>query len=67
MQKSTATRNGLAFSHNLSYLDNLACALREWVLYEGQQFNMFDTSVEKQLEQAYRTMRAGIASLKGGA
>ncbi|MCA9316793.1 MAG: hypothetical protein H6806_02535 [Planctomycetes bacterium] len=67
VQKSTATRNGLAFSHNLSYLDNLACALREWVLYEGQQFNMFDTSVEKQLEQAYRTMRAGIASLKGGA
>ncbi len=59
--------HALASLDNMTALRKLAIALREWADFEGERFDMFDPSISKQLEEAYKAMKTGIPELKDGA
>jgi hypothetical protein len=59
--------HALASLDNMTAMRKLAIALREWVDFEGERFDMFDSSISKQLEEAYKAMKTEISELKDGA
>lgn len=52
---------------NKAVLNKLTIALQQWVDLDGEAFDMFDPSVSKHLEEAYKVMRTQIPELKDGA
>ena len=42
---------------NLSFLNNLAAALQQWVDFNGKNFTMFDEHVRGHLQRAYEAMK----------